>query len=87
MHPENGGTIISYYTNDLAYLLKRGGTCVARNVTRSTSIAVNESWFDASPSYGNFSVTAVTDVVEIIIKSPVQYDWGTSGGIGFGNAT
>ena len=86
VHPENGGTIIGYYTNDLAFMLKRGGSCVAKNVTQSTSIAVNENWFDASPSYGSFTVTAVTDVVQIIIKSPVKYDWGTSGGIGFGAA-
>lgn len=86
VHPENGGTIIGYYTNDLAFMLKRGGSCVAKNVTQSTSISVNENWFDASPSYGSFTVTAVTDVVQIIIRSPVKYSWGTSGGIGFGAA-
>lgn len=85
-HPENNGTVIGYYTNDLAYLLKKGGTCVATNVTQKTSININDNWFDASPSYGNFTVTAVTDVVEIIIKSPTVYGSSTSAGIGFGNS-
>ena len=86
VHPENGGTVISYYTNDLAYLLKRGGTCVARNVTQNTSINVSENWFDASPSYGHLSLNTSTDTVEIIIKSPTVYRYGTTGGIGFGNS-
>lgn len=87
VHPENGGTVIGYYTNDLAYLLDKGGSCVATNITRGTSISVNKNWFDASPSYGSFNVTATTDVVQIIIKSPVVYSWGTVGGIGFGSTS
>ena len=83
-HPENNGTILGYYTNDWAYLLKRGYSCAARNVTQNTTIEPDECWFDTSPSYGYLSLTSTSDVVEIIIKGPAMW-WTTRGGIGFGN--
>lgn len=50
-HPENNGTIISYYTNDLGYLFERGGSCVAKNITQNKTITVPADVFDCSPSY------------------------------------
>ena len=83
-HSENNGTILGYYTNDWAYLLKRGYSCAARNVTQNTTIEPDECWFDTSPSYDYLSLTSTSDVVEIIIKGPAMW-WTTRGGIGFGN--
>lgn len=83
-HPEGNGTNIGYYTNDLAYLLLAGkGTCVARNITQNTDIPVKDEWFDASTSYGNFTVSKTSDVVEILIKHSGM-SFTTKGGIGFG---
>ena len=93
VHPENGGTILSYYTNDLAFLTQRGGSYLMTNTTTNKVLASSSNnnaatnMFDGSPSYYNFSVSAVTDTVVIVIKSPTAYSWSTNGGIGFGNAT
>ena len=93
VHPENGGTILSYYTNDLAFLTQRGGSYIMTNTTTNKVLASSSNnnaatnMFDGSPSYYNFSVSAVTDTVVIVIKSPTAYSWSTNGGIGFGNAT
>lgn len=92
VHPENGGTILSYYTNDLAFLTQRGGSYIMTNTTTNKVLASSSnnnaatSMFDGSPSYYNFSVSAVTDTVVIVIKSPTTYSWSTNGGIGFGSA-
>ena len=91
VHPENGGTILSYYTNDLAFLTQRGGSYIMTNTTKNTVLASSSNnnaatnMFDGSPSYYNFSVSAVTDTVVIVIKAPTTYSWSTNGGIGFGS--
>ena len=93
VHPENGGTILSYYTNDLAFLTQRGGSYIMTNTTTNKVLASSSNnnaatnMFDGSPSYYGFSVSAVTDTVVIVIKSPTAYSWSTNGGIGFGSAT
>ena len=92
VHPENDGTILSYYTNDLAFLTQRGGSYTMTNTTTNKVLASSSNnnaatnMFDGSPSYYNFSVSAVTDTVVIVIKSPTAYSWSTNGGIGFGGA-
>lgn len=87
-HPEASGApaILGYYTNDLVNLHQRGGSCFIKNLTTNAIISESTPYnlFDASPTYYAFSA-AQTDVVEIIIKSPVVYNWVTRGGIGFGN--
>ena len=95
-HPENGGTIIGYYTNDLAFLAHRGGSARMTNETSNTVVwdlnKTNTSSspaniFDGSPSYYNFSkLGATTDKIVILIKSPTVYYYGTQFGIGFGLA-
>lgn len=97
VHPENGGTIIGYYTNDLAFLAQRGGTArmtntttgtVVWDITTSTWTSAQNNIFDGSPSYYNFAkLGSTSEVIVILIKSPVQYSWGTQIGIGFGSAT
>nr|DAF80025.1 MAG TPA: hypothetical protein [Caudoviricetes sp.] len=92
VHPENGGTILSYYTNDLAFLTQRGGSYKVTNTTKNSVLASGDihnagaaaNRFDGSPSYYSFSVSAVTDTVVIRIKASEPYSWSTNGGIGFG---
>lgn len=91
VHPENGGTIIGYYTNDLAFLTKRGGSYLVTDTTTNTVLSNSASgdsmanMFDGSPSYAYYTVSAKTDVVVIMIKSPTAYSWTTTAGIGFGS--
>ena len=87
-HPESNTSTIAYYTNDLVNLITRGGTCTATNKTTGGTISTTlANWFDGTPSYGSFTVSAVTDVVEILIALPSgsSYSYGTHFGIGFGN--
>lgn len=90
VHPENGGTIIGYYTNDLAFLTKRNGSYLVTNTTTNTVLSNSASgdsmtnMFDGSPSYASFTIPAKTDTVVIMIKSPTAYSWSTTAGIGFG---
>ena len=83
-HPEGSTTTIAYYTNDLVNLFARGGSCTAVNKTTGATITAPKAWFDGTPTYGGFSVSATTDVVEIVVVSPVSYSWSTHFGIGFG---
>lgn len=83
-HPENNGTIISYYTNDLGYLFERGGSCVATNITQNKTITVPADAFDCSPSYWYLSLNSTSDVVQILVKTSQVYSYTTRGGIGFG---
>ena len=90
IHPENQGTVITYYTNDLAFLTQRGGTVQAKNITLNKVITVNSTAFDGSPAYWqlNGNLNATTDTIEIIIKLPGKntYSYSTNFGIGFGSS-
>lgn len=71
LHPESSFTLLPYVVNDLAFLTQRGYSCVMKNITLGTQLYSNSSMascFDGSPSYLGFSVSAVTDVVQIIIE-------------------
>lgn len=56
-HPENEGVIIPFITNDLAFLLKRGGSAVVKynNIISGTDISPA---FDGTPSYVYFTPSA-----------------------------
>ena len=90
VHPENQGTVITYYTNDLAFLTQRGGTVQAKNTTLNKTITVSSTAFDGSPAYWqlNGNLNATTDTIEIIIKLPgkTTYSYSTNFGIGFGSS-
>ena len=90
IHPENQGTVITYYTNDLAFLTQRGGTVQAKNTTLNKVLIVNSTAFDGSPAYWqlNGNLNATTDTIEIIIKLPGKstYSYSTNFGIGFGSS-
>lgn len=61
-HPENSPTIIPFINNDIAYLLKRGGSAVVKydGVVQNVDIS---SVFDGSPSYWAINPTDITEVV------------------------
>ena len=96
VHPENNGTIIGYYTNDLAFLAQKGGSARMTNQTTNTVVwdITPTTWnssqnniFDGSPSYYNFAkLGSTSEVIVVLVKSPTVYYWGTQEGIGFGAA-
>ena len=61
-HPENSPTIIPFINNDIAFLLKRGGSAVVKydGVVQDVNIS---NVFDGSPSYWAIDPTGVTEVV------------------------
>lgn len=72
-HPENSGAIIPFINNDIAYLLKRGGSAVVYydGVVQSTDIS---NVFDGSASYWNISVSDVTEVIiELTLHKTFTY--------------
>lgn len=87
LHPEGSFTLLPYVVNDLAFLTQRGYSCVMKNITLGTQLYSNSSMascFDGSPSYLTFSVSAVTDVVQIIIEHE-KFEGSQCNYIGFGN--
>lgn len=68
-HPENGGAIIPFINNDLAFLRLKGGSykvykndSVICDTTASTASLV-DAVFDGSPSYWQQNITGLTSVV------------------------
>ena len=61
-HPENSPTIIPFINNDIAFLLKRGGSAVIKydGVVQNVDIS---NVFDGSPSYWAIDPTGVTEVI------------------------
>ena len=61
-HPENSPVIIPFINNDIAYLLKRGGSAVVKydGVVQNIDIS---NVFDGSPSYWSINPTNITEIV------------------------
>lgn len=61
-HPENSPTILPFINNDIAYLLKRGGSAKVTydGVVQNIDIS---NVFDGSPSYWAINPTGVTEIV------------------------
>lgn len=78
-HPENGGEIIAYYTNDLTGLTYKGGSCRVTDVTDNNKILLDmtpygdpgagKNRFDGSPSYAYFTRKDKTDTRVILVKA------------------
>lgn len=60
-HPESSPTIIPFINNDIAFLLKRGGSAVVKydGVVKNVDIS---NVFDGSPSYWAINPTGVTEI-------------------------
>lgn len=81
--PENTlPVIIPFVNNDIAFLLKRGGSAVVKydGVVQSVSIA---NVFDGSPSYWGITSTGITEVVIELTLHKV-FAWGNTLYIDFG---
>lgn len=88
-HPENGGLVLTYMMNDLAFLLSRGGSCFLKNTTNNKTLQGSANLFDCTPTYMQLNgfLDAQSDVIEVWVKSPTVYTYNTSFGIGFGSTT
>lgn len=84
-HPENNGVLIPFINNDLAFLLKRGGSAkiMYDGVVKNIDIS---NVFDGSPSYWSINPT---DTTEIIIELTLHktFAWTNTIYIDFGSAS
>ena len=85
IHPENNPTLIPFMNNDIAYLLKRGGSTVVKYDGTTQSVNLTNC-FDASPSYWSVTPTNVTTIViELTLHKVFTYtntiyvDFGSAG--------
>ena len=71
IHPENSPAIIPFIHNDIAHLVRRGGSCTVKlttDITDFTPVSVSgtavsidmTNAFDGSPSYVNFNSKGIT---------------------------
>ena len=62
IHPENSPTLIPFINNDIAHLLRRGGSAVVTydGVTKSVDLT---NVFDGSPSYWSIGPSGITTIV------------------------
>lgn len=83
-HPENSGAIIPFINNDIAFLLKRGGSAKIYydDVVQSADIS---NVFDGSPSYWAIDPTDVTKVV-IELTLHKTFTWTNTIYVDFGSA-
>ena len=72
-HPEAGPAIIPFINNDIAFLLKRGGSAVVKydGVVKNVDIS---NVFDGSPSYWAINPTDVTEItIELTLHK--EFTW------------
>ncbi len=84
-HPENGGVIIPFINNDIAFLTKKGGSVSVYYDGVLQSINT-DNMFDATPSYWAINPTGIT---EIIIEMTLQrvFIWSNTAYVSFGSGT
>lgn len=84
-HPENSGVLIPFINNDIAYLLKRGGSAkiMYDGVEKTLDIS---NVFDGSPSYWLINPTGVTEIV-IELTLYKTFVWSNTIYIDFGSAS
>ena len=84
-HPENSGVLIPFINNDIAFLLKRGGSAKIYydNIEQSVDIS---SVFDGPPSYWYLDITNVkTIVVELTLHK--IFAWTNTVYVDFGSTS
>ncbi|MDF2841760.1 MAG: hypothetical protein K0R00_186 [Herbinix sp.] len=83
-HPENAGTIIPFINNDIAFLLKKGGSASIYydGVLQSLDIS---NVFDGSPSYWAINPSGVTEIsIELTLHK--TFGWTNTLYVAFGAA-
>lgn len=87
VHPENSGTIIPFINNDIAFLIKRGGSAKVYydGVEKTVNI---DNVFDTSPNYWRIEPSKIpvsTLIIELTLykafdwQSTIYFDNGASG--------
>lgn len=86
VHPENGPTLIPFMNNDIAFLLKRGGSAIVKKndavITKDIS-----NCFDGSPTYCGFESElsgATSFTIELTLHK--TFTWGNTVYVDFGAA-
>ena len=86
IHPENSPTLIPFMNNDIAYLLKRGGSAIVKyDGTTQQSIDISNC-FDASPSYWTMNPTGITTIV-IELTLHKTFTWTNTVYVDFGSGS
>lgn len=85
IHPENSPTLIPMVNNDIAFLLKRGGSAVVKYDSTTQSIDLTNV-FDGSPSYWAINPTGVTNII-IELTLHKQFTWTNTIYVDFGSAS
>lgn len=83
IHPENSPTIIPFIHNDIASLLKRGGSAVVKYDGTTQSVDISNV-FDGSGSYWSINPTDVTQIV-IELTLHKAFGWTNTIYVDFGN--
>ena len=85
IHPENSPVVIPMINNDIAFLLKRGGTAVVQYDGTTQNVDIS-AVFDGSPSYWAINPTNVTTVTITLTlhkaftySNTIYVDFGNSG--------
>lgn len=72
-HPENSPTIIPFINNDIAFLLRRGGSAIVKYDDVTQSVDINNV-FDGSPSYWGINIGSTnTIIIELTLHK--TFDW------------
>lgn len=84
IHPENDPTIIPFIHNDIAFLLKRGGSATVKYDNTAQSVDISNV-FDGSGSYWIINPTGVTQIV-IELTLHKAFGWTNTIYVDFGAA-
>ena len=84
-HPENSGAVIPFINNDIAYLLKRGGSAVVYYDGVKQSVDIS-SMFNGSPNYWAIDPTGITEVV-IELTLHKTFTWTNTVYVDFGSSS
>lgn len=72
-HPENQPTIIPFINNDIAFLLKRGGSAVVKYDDVEQNVDISNV-FDGSPSYWSMNPNNITTItIELTLHKQFGY--------------
>ena len=82
IHPENNPTLIPFVNNDIAYLLKRGGSVIVKYDGTTQTVDLSNC-FDASPSYWAINQSITTITIELTLHR--VFSWSNTIYIDFGN--
>ena len=86
-HPETSSTIIPFIYNDIAHLIKKGGSCVLKiNDNIINYDFTNNGLFDGTPNYGYVgTLSSVDDIITFELTLHKDFEYSNKFYIDFGN--